>query len=199
MALITAALGRKAEHAVLPQVLNRWSPRSFLPVPIPKDTLLTVLEAGKWAPSSYNTQPWRFLYAQRDSAIWPTFLSLLVEQNQAWAKNTSALVFVITQSAAADGTKFAVHTYDTGAAWGFASLQATALGWETHGMSGLDYGKAKEVLKLPPNFDVAASFAIGKLGPKENLPEGYQQYENPGQRKPLAQVAQEGLFTDNLL
>jgi len=122
-----------------------------------------------------------------------------VEQNQAWVKNSSALIFVVTQSEGADGTKLPVHTYDTGAAWGFASLQATALGWETHGMSGLDYTKAKEVLKLPPNFDVAASFAIGKLGPKENLPEGYQQYESPGQRKALAAVAQEGFFSEKLL
>ncbi len=75
-------MSRTAAHPIDPKFLDRWSPRAYDAQPITHEELFTVLEAGRWAPSSFNLQPWRFLYAQRDTPAWKTFLGLLIEYNQ---------------------------------------------------------------------------------------------------------------------
>ena len=82
---------RIPEFDIEPQFIERWSPRAFTGEPIDDATLLSFLEAARWAPSSYNSQPWRFLYAKNDTEHWPRFLGLLSEFNQSWAHNASAL------------------------------------------------------------------------------------------------------------
>ncbi len=190
---------RIPDHPIERVFLDRWSPRAFTGEPIRQSVLFTLFEAARWAPSSFNSQPWRFLYATNGNAHWDKFLGLLSEFNQSWAKTASALVFVVSETTMAhhgDSARVASHThsFDTGAAWGSLALQATMLGWYTHGMEGIDFGCAYAELKVPDDHRIEAAIAIGKLGRKAALPDQLQAMEFPSFRKPIAEFALEGGF-----
>lgn len=196
---MTSSNHRTASKNINPIFLDRWSPRAFTGETISHDTLLTILEAGHWAPSAFNYQPWRFVYAIKGDAHFDTLLGSLIEFNQGWAKNASALVFVVsdTLSRPADGGEAKPsrsHSFDAGAAWGYIALQALHLGYHAHGMTGVDFDKAAKAIHLPEGFHIEAAVAIGKMGDKSILPEGLQAKEVPNSRKPLAEVAFEGKF-----
>ena len=190
---------RIADHPANRIFLDRWSPRAFTGEAMPQSVLFTLFEAARWAPSSYNSQPWRFLYATRDSAHWDKFLGLLIEFNQSWAKTASALVFVISETTMVMPGKDArvpshSHSFDAGAAWAYLALQASMLGWCAHGMVGLDFDRARSTLHVPEDCRIEAAVAIGKQGPKTMLPEMLQAREFPSPRKPVAEIALEGGF-----
>lgn len=191
---------RIADYAINEQFINRWSPRAFTAEPISEETLLSFLEAARWAPSAYNSQPWRFLYARRDTPNWERYLNLLVPFNRSWAQQASALVLIISKTTfAAPGAteeKPALwHTFDTGSAWGHLALQASISGWHTHGMAGFDQDLARQELKVPEGYVLHAMVAIGKLGEKASLDEALQAREVPSPRKPLSELAAEGDFS----
>jgi len=176
-------------------ILNRWSPRSMTGEELDNDTLMSLFEAARWAPSSFNNQPWRFIYAKRNTKYRDTIFDLLVESNKVWAKNAGILIVVISNKNFEYNGKFSItHQYDAGAAWENLALEATSRGLIAHGMQGFDYQKARDRLEIPEDFDVMAMIAIGKKGPKENLPPNLQQKENPNDRKPLNEIIMEGSF-----
>lgn len=182
--------GRTAEYPIDPLFLERWSPRAFTGEPIPHETLLTMLEAARWAASSFNAQPWRFIYAIRDTPPWGSLLSLLVPFNQEWAKHASALVFAVSKTRSrslktGEEHPLPTHSFDTGAACGFMVLQALKLGWHAHGMVGFDHERARMTLSVPKNFVVEAAFAIGRLGNASQLDEALRVRERPSDRHPL--------------
>jgi len=190
---------RIADHPADKIFLDRWSPRAFTGEAMPQTTLFTILEAARWAPSSYNSQPWRFLYAVRDSAHWDKFLDLLIPFNQSWAKTGSAILFVVSDELMTVPGKDArvpshSHSFDAGAAWGYLALQASILGWHAHGMVGIEFDRIRAELKVPEEFRIEAGIVIGKLGPKTLLPEALQAREFPSPRKPVAEIAFEGGF-----
>jgi nitroreductase len=186
---------RKASHPIDNLFLDRWSPRAMSGEPIPQEDLMTLLEAARWAPSSYNNQPWRILYAKRDSEHWDTFFNLLVEGNQTWAKNAAVLLLFASKTTLdRNGKPAPTHSFDTGSAWENLALQGTLLGLVVHGMQGFDYDRARTELSIPDGFDVEAMAAVGKPGAKEDLPEKMRQGESPNDRKPLAEIACEGPF-----
>jgi nitroreductase len=190
---------RIADHPIERVFLDRWSPRAFTGETIPQSVLFTIFEAARWAPSSYNSQPWRFLYATNGNAHWDKFLNLLIPFNQSWAKTASALVFAVSETTMNMQGKDAripshSHSFDTGAAWGYLALQATFLGWHAHGMVGIEFDRIKTELKVPDDHRIEAAIAIGKLGPKTLLPEALQAREFPSDRKPVAEIALEGGF-----
>ncbi|MDD2706171.1 MAG: nitroreductase family protein [Acidocella sp.] len=196
---MTTANARTAEHPIDKMFLERWSPRAFTGEEISEGTLRTLFEAARWAPSSYNSQPWRFLYARRDNAHWDKFLNLLIPFNQSWAKTASALVFVISEETmAVPGKEGRVpshsHSFDAGAAWAYLALQASLMGWQAHGMGGIDYDRVYTELKIPAGFRVEAGVAIGKQGPKTLLPEALQAREVPSGRNPVQSFVYEGGF-----
>ncbi|KJK06177.1 nitroreductase family protein [Pseudomonas tussilaginis] len=191
---------RVAEHAIDEQFIKRWSPRAFTNEPISEATLLSFLEAARWAPSAYNSQPWRFLYARRDTPNWQRYLDLLNEFNRSWAQHAAALVIVISKTTfAAPGSseeKPALwHTFDTGSAWGHLALQASLSGWHTHGMAGFDQELTRKELKIPEGYALHAVVAIGKLGDKASLAQALQAREEPSPRRSLSELAAEGDFT----
>ncbi|MBC3412948.1 nitroreductase family protein [Pseudomonas sp. SWRI51] len=191
---------RIADYAINEQFINRWSPRAFSAEPISQETLLSFLEAARWAPSAYNSQPWRFLYARRDTPSWERYLAILNEFNRSWAQHASALVLVISKTTfAAPGSTeekpAPSHTFDTGSAWGHMALQASISGWHTHGMAGFDQALARSELKIPAGYELHAMIAIGKLGDKATLAEGLQAREVPSPRRPLSELAAEGEFS----
>jgi nitroreductase len=162
---------------------------------ITDEELFTLFEAARWAPSSFNGQPWRMLYAKRDTAHWPLFFDLLVEFNQGWAKNAAALVvFVSKTTFDHNGEPAATHSFDAGAAWENFALQGTLSGLVIHGMQGFDYDKARRTLKIPDDFQVEAMAVIGKPGRKEDLHESLQERENPSDRRKLNEIVFEGPY-----
>lgn len=189
---------RTADPRILPAIVDRWSPRSFDGQPVPAQDLATIFEAAGLAPSAFNFQPWRFLYAVKGDAHWDAFLDILIPFNQGWAASAGALVFIISTqtSTAADGTTSPLysHSFDAGAAWGLLALQATALGYQTHGMTGIDFDKARSVLGIPEGWRVEAATVIGKLDSADKLPDFLAAREHPGTRKPVAEVAVAGPF-----
>ncbi|WP_213877072.1 nitroreductase family protein [Pseudomonas sp. dw_358] len=191
---------RVADYAIHEQFIQRWSPRAFSNEVISEDTLLSFLEAARWAPSAYNSQPWRFLYARRDTPNWQRFLGLLNEFNRGWAQHASALVIVISKTTftppgATEEGPALWHTFDTGSAWGHLGLQASISGWHTHAMAGFDKELARTELKVPEGYEIHTAVAIGKLGDKATLAEFLQARETPSPRKPLSELAAEGDFT----
>lgn len=187
---------RTAEYEISPSIIKRWSPRSMTGEPIDNNELLSLFEAAKWAPSSFNEQPWRFLYAVRDSKNWSLFFNLLGEFNQGWTKNAAALVLVISRNDFSyNGKPNVNHSFDAGAAWENLALEANEKGLVAHGMAGFDFEKARLDLKIPDSYTVEAMVAIGRPDKKENLPEALQENEKPSDRKKLAEIIKEGIFS----
>lgn len=185
---------RETEYKIEPFFRDRWSPRAMSGETITKSELMSLFEAARWAPSSYNNQPWRFLYAFRDSQWWSAYFDLLVEFNQSWAKNAAALVVMVSKKTFDNGEPCITHSFDAGSAWGQLALQTSIKGLVAHGMQGFDYDKAREVLRIPADYQVEAMCAIGKPGKKEDLPEGLRSKETPSGRKRVVEIAIEGPF-----
>lgn len=193
---------RVSEYPIDPIFLDRWSPRAFDEnVEISENELFTLFEAARWAPSSSNLQPWRFIYARRGTPHWDRFLNLLIPFNQNWAHRASALVIVISKTLAPsrDNSQPVLsytHSFDTGAAWAFLSLQAIHSGWYAHGMAGFDMERAATELNIPADYRVEAAIAIGRLADKSILPESLQKREVPSSRQELETIVFEGSFTN---
>lgn len=186
---------RKPEHEVEELFLDRWSPRAMSGEAVSEAELMSLFEAARWAPSSFNNQPWRILYARRDTEHWEKFLGLLVEANRSWAKDAAALLlFVSKETFDHNEEKYPTHSFDTGAAWENLALQATLNGLVTHGMQGFDYERARAELNIPENFRVEAMAAVGRPGDPSTLPERVRAREKPSDRKPLSEITCEGPF-----
>jgi len=187
---------RQSKCTINPLILHRWSPRSMTGEELDNDTIMSLFEAARWAPSSYNNQPWRFIYAKRNTAHWDKLFNLLAEPNKVWTKNAAVLIVVIARRNFKHNEKYSItHQFDAGAAWENLALEASSRGLVVHGMQGFDYERARADLEIHDNFDVLAMIAIGRRGPKENLPPQLQERENPNDRKPLAEIVMEGQFT----
>ncbi len=187
-------LYREAEHAIDAAFVSRWSPRAFSPEPIDDETLRGVFEAARWAASSFNEQPWRFLLA-RTEADRETFLDFLAPFNQEWAKNAPVLVLVVSKKTFShNGQPNAVFAFDAGTCSGYLTLQASLSGLVAHGMAGFDRDKARAALHIPNDFDPLAVFAIGKRGDKNTLPPNLQEREVPSNRRPIQESIMEGGF-----
>lgn len=192
-----ATTERKADHPILPLILHRWSPRAMTGQSIDEAVLQSLFEAARWAPSAYNSQPWRFIYAKNDSAFFQTFMDLLVEFNQSWAKKAAVLGVSIARKTFEHNNKPSpTHAYDTGAAWENLALEGNSRGLVVHGMSGFDYAKAKAALRIPDEYEVLAMFAIGQPAPKESLPPELLKNEVPSTRKKIAEIAMEGFYRE---
>ena len=186
---------RKSDQPIEPLLLDRWSPRAMSGEEISTDELMRLFEAARWAPSSFNAQQWRALYACRGTEHWPTFLGLLVEGNKAWAQNAAVLVLFISRTTFEyNDEPSTTHSFDTGAAWENFALQGFHQGFVVHGMEGFDYDRAKAELKIPDGFRVEAMAAVGKPGAKETLPEKLGAKESPNDRRKLTESICEGPF-----
>ena len=185
---------RSPDHPVDPLFVNRWSPRAFEAKAMPEGDLYTVLEAARWAPSAYNIQPWRFIYAMRDDAHWNVFLGLLDPFNASWAKNASALVFLVSDTltpahGASPAQPSRTHSFDAGAAWAQLALQATTMGYQAHAMAGIHFDEIRQRLSVPGNYRVEIAIAIGRQTDPCDLPPALQEREMPSSRLPLEEIA----------
>ncbi len=186
---------RNMTFEINPVIVNRWSPRSFVPHDISDKDLFSLFESARWAPSSSNSQPWRFIYTKRNSENWNDFFNLLIDFNKQWCADAAALVVVVSRKNFENNEKPSItHQFDTGAAWENLAIQAVSQGLATHAMAGFDYDKARKTLQVPDGYEVMAMIAIGKRGPKEKLSPELQAREIPNTRKPLSEIVMDGKF-----
>lgn len=190
---------RISDHPIAPLFLERWSPRAFDGQAMSEADLLTLVEAARWAPSAYNYQPWRFVYALRDDAHWQRFVDLLVPFNAAWAQHASALVFVLSDTVMlSDGHGEAQpshsHSFDTGAAWAQFALQAAWLGLQARGMAGINFVQSRERLKVPERFRIEMAIAVGRSAEPTKLSDELLKHETENQRRSVEEIAFAGLF-----
>jgi nitroreductase len=180
---------RTSDYPIDTLFLDRWSPRAMSGESIGEPELLTLFEAAHWAPSSGNSQPWRFLYARRDTEQWPEFFDLLAEGNRTWCHKAAALVVFLSRTThEQSGRALVTHSYDTGAAWMSLAFQGWLRGLVVHGMAGFDYARARTTLNVPDDFTVDAMAAIGRPGAKEDLPPQHLQREFPSIRRPVTEL-----------
>ena len=196
-----SATARHADHPINPVFVERWSPRAFTGEAVPVADLLTMVEAARWSPSSYNSQPWRFVYALAGTPAWQTLLGLLGDYNTSWASRAGALVCLASSRTMLPPGKTEPvpshsHSLDAGAAWGAFALQAHMLGWATHGMVGFDMERAATELGIPDGFRVEMMIAVGRQGDPSALPEALRGREAPSPRLPVSAIAAEGRFPD---
>ena len=194
---MNAEFPRQADHPIDPQFLNRWSRRSFTGEAVPDGDLKTIFEAARWAPSSSNLQPWRFLYAKPGTENFKLFLEQLMPFNRMWALKEGVLIVALSHTKMErDGQILTSesHGFDAGAAWSNLALQAHKLGYNTRAMGGFFRDQARVALKVPADYELQAFIALGKPGKLEDLPADFQSREVPTARKALDELVFEGPF-----
>lgn len=158
---------------------RRWSPRAFDERPIEADKLRILFEAARWAPSSNNEQPWRFIVASKDDeAQWNRLLACLLEGNRTWAFRAPVLILSVASLHFEDDLRPNRHAmHDTGMAVENLVLQAAAVGLIAHQMAGFDEEKARADLRIPTGYEPVAMIAVGYPGDPSLLPDRLKQRE----------------------
>lgn len=185
----------KKAGPLLPEILDRWSPRAFNPKrELTESEKYGILEAARWAPSSGNNQPWKFAWIDRNDSNFAEFVEkTLMPGNAVWARNVSALVVVITETEQ-NGNVLDRSRYSTGMAVGQLVLQVQYLGLFSHQMSGIYVDEIKDFLGLDENHEVQAVIAIGEMADADTLPaELALREKNDRERKDLEKIVIYGL------
>lgn len=180
-----------------PIIRDRWSPRSFSSRPVPRDVLVKVLEAGRWAASSGNGQPWRFILAtNEDPAAHAVAVQGFSEGNRWWVARVPVLMFVCARKLNEHNGKPSTHAwYDAGAAAALMAIQTTALGLKAHQAGGIERDYIRSTYAVPAEFDICTGFALGYQDEPEKLPADRIATERePRKRKALTEIVFSGSF-----
>ncbi|MCW2317048.1 Nitroreductase [Rhodoblastus acidophilus] len=197
--LVSLAGDRLVETPVSALFLHRWSARAMTGEPIPENVLFALLEAARYAPSAYNSQPWRFVYARKGEAGFDALVAALSENNRPWAREASALIVAaskaeFTPPGHESPVSLGSASFDTGAAWASLAFQAALLGWSTRAMAGFDRDKARAAVKAPDSLKLEVIVAVGRRGDAARLPPEKQALEKPNARRDLSRTAFAGAF-----
>lgn len=185
------------DHPIHALLASRWSPYAFADRDVPAEDLRSLFEAARWAPSSYNEQPWSYLVATRgEREEFERLLSCLVETNQAWARHAPVLALGVTRHAFARNDKpNAAAEHDLGLAAGGLLVEATARGLVVHQMIGIQPERARELYAIPEHSHALTGLAIGYAGDPAALPDALRARDlAPRARKPLAEFVFSGRF-----
>lgn len=172
-------------------IAKRWSARAFSTKKVEKSKLFSILEAARWAPSSRNEQPWRYIVFTDDN---PQKLdkarSVLLEINN-YANRAPILICAITKKTYSDNRIYnKLHFHDLGAANENMFLESFNQGLIMHEMGGFDREKARGVFNIPEDYEVGIMIAIGYQDSHKILPERYREKpDSPRERKPLSEIA----------
>ena len=178
-------------------IRRRWSPRAFADRPVEREKLASLFEAARWAPSSFNEQPWSFIVATKDKPEeYARLLSCLMEKNQQWAQLAPVLAVSVAKLNFAKNGKPNRHAFhDVGLAMGTMLVQATALGLFVHQMAGFSADKVREAFAVPEGFEPVAAVAIGYAADPEVLPEAFREQEvGARQRNPISEFVFAGAW-----
>ena len=149
------------------------------------EKLKSLFEAARWAPSSYNNQPWHFMYGIYGTDTWDKLLNTLMPFNQQWASHAGALILVLSRTTFEKSGKPArTHSFDTGMAVAQLLLQATHMNLVTHPMSGFDIDKVRTTFAIPDDYSIEAIIAIGEKAPSGNAQKEFvERDKKPATRK----------------
>ena len=181
----------KTEHPINDLIAKRWSARAFSTSPVERSKLLSVLEAARWAPSSRNEQPWRYIVFTNDNPEKLKKAQSALKEINNYAKRAPILICAITKKTYSDNGNYnRLHFHDLGAANENMFLEAFNQGLIMHEMGGFDAQKAREVFNIPEDFEVGIMIAIGYQDIHQVLPESLiQKAYLPRERKPLSEIA----------
>ena len=192
---IDATKYRAPEQPIDLLFIRRWSPRAMSGEEISEDELMILFEAAKWAPSSSNEQPWRFIYAKKNSKYWDIFFDFVSEGNKRWCKNAAVLVVIASKKRFTNyDSDNKTHSFSAGSAFENLQLQGTIMGLVVHPFGGFDEDKAAKELYISEQYAVDAMIAIGRPGRIEDLEEKDKTREYPSDRKKLKEIVMEGKF-----
>jgi nitroreductase len=175
------------DYTIHPLLRGRWSPRAFDPAPLPREQVLSLLEAARWSPSSNNGQPWSFVVIPRtDQDAFDRAVSSLNESNVVWAQHAPLLILAVARLNRDNGAPNRTALYDLGQAVAHLSVQAAASGLWVHQMGGFSQDRARELFAVPEGYEPVTFIAIGRQGDPVLLPENLREREQaPRTRKPL--------------
>ncbi|HMB98045.1 MAG TPA: nitroreductase family protein [Balneolaceae bacterium] len=173
-------------YDIHPLIKKRWSPRTFSDKPVDKEILRQIFDAARWAPSSYNEQPWRFIIATKEEPEEFEKLSkVMVEFNRNWASGAPVLILTaIKKIFEKNGKPNRVALHDLGQAASYLTFEATRHNLYVHQMAGIDLDKARELFNIPEDYEPATMIAIGYIGELDNLPKNLKDAET-GERSRL--------------
>lgn len=179
------------DRPVHPLFRARWSTLAYADEPVEEETLASLLEAARWAASSFNEQPWSFLVARREDAdAFERMLSTLAEGNRRWAKDAPVLMVSLAKTEFDRNGRPNDHAWhDVGQAAAHLALEAAARGLSVHQMAGFDAGRVRELYDVPEGVEPVAALAVGHPGDPGDLPEDLRDRElSPRTRRPLAET-----------
>lgn len=178
--------------AVEEEIKRRWSPRSFADREVTDEQLRVLLEAARWAPSSFNEQPWRFIVAKReDTEEFERLLGCFNAKNREWAAGASVIMLTATRKRFQRTGRVNRHAYhDVGLAMGNLVNQAMSMELYVHQMAGIDPLRARETFRVPADYDIVSGVAIGYLGDPSDLddPNRREAETRERSRKPLQEL-----------
>ncbi|WP_308797607.1 nitroreductase family protein [Agromyces silvae] len=190
MTLVTQNRHADTTAPLLDALVARWSPRAYDPTAdVPTETLKTVFEAARWAPSANNVQPWRFVVARRGTEGFAKVHDALLGFNKTWADSAAVLVVNLAEVVDADGNPRPWARYDLGQAVAHLTVQAQHEGLHTHQMGGFDTARIRDAFELDDRLEVVSVTAIGVLGDAATLPDALREREHaPRVRLPLEEL-----------
>ena len=185
-----------ADHPIHDLIVERWSPRAFADRPVEREKLQALFEAARWAASSGNGQPWRYILATKEQPeAFNKMLGCLMEGNVAWAQSAPVLMISVAQIVRENGRPNRHGFHDLGAATATLSIQALALDLYVHQMGGFFVDKARELYQIPEDFEAVAAIALGYLGDPDALAENHRERElQPRDRMSISEFVFENQF-----
>lgn len=186
---------RSPDAPVDPIFVDRWSRRALSTREIPAESVRSLFEAARWAPSASNAQPWLFIFNDDEETLGRARV-LVNEKNRVWAERAPLLVFIFARRTHPEtGRPLRTGAFDTGAAWFSLALQAHKLGLSTRAMGGIDHEAAHEAFGVPRElYESMAGVAVGYPGAREDLPSDVAERESPSPRKSAKTFAFKGLY-----
>lgn len=179
---------------ILDLIKTRWSSRAVSGESVPRETVLTVIEAARYAPSCFNEQPWHFIIADAPESL-DAFRETLSANNRVWADKAPILILVASRKKfAMNGADNFWYQFDAGTAWGYLSLEAERQGLVAHAMGGFDRDAAAKAADLPSDYEALAMIAVGKPGNSDDLPDAVKEREIPGTRNDIGSISSFGKF-----
>ena len=175
----TMQISSEFEAPVLDVIKTRRSKRAYDQRAVEQEKINALFEAARWAPSSMNEQPWKYIYATKEqSEFWNVIFETLNEGNKTWVKNAPLLVVSLARKHHAfNNLPNAAAKYDLGAANAFMGLQAEELGLNVHQMGGYNQQKLRDSLNIPDEYETGVIMAIGYPGDPNSLSENLKQRE----------------------
>lgn len=179
------------DHPIHDLLRRRWSPRAFSDRPLADAQVRSLFEAARWAPSSANIQPWRFIVADLSE--------VLAAGNRAWAPRAPLQFLAVAATEPAPGKPNPHARHDVGQALAHLTVQATSMGLAVHQMAGFDADAARERFAIPDGFEPVTAVVVGYPGDPDTLSDSLREREvAPRSRKPQSDLVFAGRFGDAL-